>query len=203
MTTTSSIDDWLSLHRSAAEAVQPMYAQIQPGDLSRATPCAGWDLQQLLRHVVGQDHGFAAAARAEVGTEAFQPRALGPDLVATLADSISAVQQSFAQADPDRSVLLPEFEMRRFSLVAVIGFHFIDTLVHGWDVASALGISVRYDPKLVAAAVQQARAVPDGSSRDNPGAAFGRPLTGGDGAEPWRETLLWLGRDPEWALPRK
>ena len=32
----------------AAEAVQPVYRQIQRADLDRQTPCADWDLHQLL-----------------------------------------------------------------------------------------------------------------------------------------------------------
>src|SRR5690349_5317050 len=65
MSNTTSIDSWLGLHRQATEAVQPVYRQIRRADLRRMTPCAGWDLQQLLRHMVGQDHGFAAAVRAD------------------------------------------------------------------------------------------------------------------------------------------
>jgi uncharacterized protein (TIGR03086 family) len=193
-----SIDTWLGHHRQATEAVQPVYRQIHRADLNRMTPCAGWDLHQLLRHMVGQDHGFAAAVRADVGVEAFGPRELGDDIAATLSSTLAAAHQAFADTDPETSILMPEFGMQRFPLVAVIGFHFIDTLVHGWDVAATIGFPLRYEPELEAAALAQARAVPDGSFRDEPGAAFARPLSRTDGSAPWRETLLWLGRDPEW-----
>jgi len=201
MATTTNTSFWLALHRRAATAVQPVYAQVQPDDLDRATPCADWNLQQLLRHMVGQDHGFAAAVRADVGVDVFHPRPLGADIASTLSSSVTEAHQSFAQADPDRSILLPEFEMRRFPLATVIGFHFIDTLVHGWDVAAAIGIPVHYHPELIAAALTQARGVPDGPSRSKPGAAFGRPLTGSSGSQPWSEALRWLGRDPGWTAP--
>jgi uncharacterized protein (TIGR03086 family) len=189
---------WLDLHRRATEAVQSVYGQVQRADLDRITPCAGWDLHQLLRHMVGQDYGFAAAAAADVGVDAFGPRDLGDDIASTLSSSVRSAHQAFARADPERPVLMPEFGMQRFPLTAVIGFHFVDTVVHGWDVAATLGIPLRYEPDLVTAALSQARAVPDGPFRDEPGAAFGRPLTGAGGSAPWPQTLLWLGRDPEW-----
>jgi uncharacterized protein (TIGR03086 family) len=162
------------------------------------TPCVGWDLQQLLRHMVGQDYGFAAAADADVDVDAFGPRDLGDDIASALSSSVTSAHQAFAHADPERSVLMPEFGMQRFPLTAVIGFHFIDTVVHGWDVAATIGVPLRYHPDLVAAALAQARAVPDGPFRGEPGAPFGRPLTAAPESGPWQETLRWLGRDPEW-----
>jgi uncharacterized protein (TIGR03086 family) len=180
-----------------------VYGQIQPADLDRMTPCADWDLHQLLRHMVGQDYGFAAAAAADVDVAAFSPRDLGDDIPSTLTSSLACAHQAFAQADPQRPVLMPEFDMQRFPLEAVIGFHFVDTVVHGWDVAATIGVPLRFEPELVAAALAQARAVPDGPFRDAPGTPFGRPLTGQGELEPWRETLLWLGRDSDWTAPRR
>lgn len=201
MTIIDEAAHWLALHRQATEAVQPVFGQIQPNDRHRVTPCPDWDLTQLLGHMVGQDHGFAAAVRADVGVDAFHPRPLEAGSAAALASSLASVHKSFAQADPDRPVLLPEFEGQRFPLATVIGFHFIDTLVHGWDVAATIGIPVDYEPELIAAALTKARGVPDGPFRDEPGGAFGRPLAKSSDSEPWRETLLWLGRDPDWAAP--
>jgi uncharacterized protein (TIGR03086 family) len=200
MTDTMSVASWLSLHRRATESVLPVYARIHRADLDRATPCSGWDLHHLLRHMVGQDNGFAAAAGADVDVDAFRPRELGDDLASTVSSSLLSAHQAFAHADPERPVLMPEFQRNRFPLSAVIGFHFIDTLVHGWDVAATIENPLRYEPEpeLVTVALAQARAVPDGPFRDEPAAAFGRPVTGADEATPWHETLRWLGRDPDW-----
>jgi uncharacterized protein (TIGR03086 family) len=214
MTTTETVPFWLDLHRRAAETVQAVYRQIQRTDLDRMTPCVGWDLHQLLRHMTGQDHGFAAAAQADVGVDAFGPREVGEDVASALSTTLTRAHQAFAQADPQRPVLLPEFQLRRFPLAAVIGFHFVDTVVHGWDVAATIGVPLQYEPDLVAAAWTQARAVPDGPLRDGPGAAFAPPVSGPSatdgsaggsegGSDQWRETLRWLGRDPEWRAGRR
>lgn len=179
------------LHRRSLDAVRPVVARVRPADLDRPTPCAGWDLRTLLAHMTGQDRGFAAAALADVPAAAFAPR----EPTAWEAGA-AVVLAAFAAADPDRPVQLPEFAGRRFPLHVVIGFHLLDTLVHGWDVAATLGIEVDYDEDLRAAAHAQAELVPTGSARTAPGAPFGPVLpAAGTG---WADTLALLGRDPHW-----
>ncbi|MEU4802872.1 TIGR03086 family metal-binding protein [Actinosynnema sp. NPDC023587] len=186
----------LELHRRSLAAIRPIVAGIRPADLDRPTPCAGWDLKALLAHMIGQDHGFAAAASADVGEDAFRPRA--PSTRAHEA-GLAAVTAAFAAADPDRPVPLAEFEGRRFPLRAVVGFHLIDTLVHGWDVAVALGDRTDYDDELVTAALQQAELVPDGPLRTVPGAAFAPVLPVAADSTGWNRVLALLGRDPDQA----
>lgn len=185
------------LHRRATDAVLPVVARVREGDLDRPTPCAGWDLRTLLAHMTGQDHGFAAAALADVSVEAFAPRSASVDAHAAGAALVVA---AFAAASPERDVLLPEFGAR-FPLPTVVGFHLLDTLVHGWDVAVSLGGGVWYDDDLVAAVLAQAEAIPGGDMRTRPGAAFGPVLPAADSAAGWVRTLALLGRDPRWMAP--
>ncbi|QJY48437.1 TIGR03086 family metal-binding protein [Pseudonocardia broussonetiae] len=187
----------IELHARAADAVRPVLASVTAADLTRLTPCAGWDLATLLAHMAGQDHGFAAAvsatsdAVADVG--AFAPRAGAEGLGSCHLDDVVA---AFARADPDREVHLAEFGVS-LPLPVVVGFHLVDTLVHSWDVAASLGREVRYADDLVAAALAVAEGVPDGEARTAPGAPFGPALPGG--TDPWSRTLALLGRDPAWA----
>jgi uncharacterized protein (TIGR03086 family) len=183
------------LHIRAIDAVRPIVTRVRPADLDRPTPCAGWDLHALLAHMTGQDRGFAAAVLADVPEEAFAPRE--PTTDAWTAGA-AVVVAAFAAADPDRPVLLPEFAGRRFPLHVVIGFHLLDTLVHGWDVAATLGIDVTYDEDLRAAAHIQAELVPTGAVRAAPGAPFAPVLPSADEATGWAHTLTLLGRDPRW-----
>lgn len=186
------------LHRRSLDAVRPIVARVRPADLDRPTPCADWDLRTLLAHMIGQDHGFAAAALADVPAEAFAPRE--PSIGAYEA-GVAVVAAAFAAADPARPVLMPEFGDRRFPLQAVLGFHLVDTLVHGWDVAASLGVGVTYDDDLVAAAQAQAELVPDGAVRTAPGAPFAPVLPLAAELTGWDRTLALLGRDPQWHAP--
>ena len=45
-------------------------AGVTTEDLTRPTPCAGWNLLGLLAHMTAQHHGFAAAARGHGEDEA-------------------------------------------------------------------------------------------------------------------------------------
>ncbi|GAB3441777.1 TIGR03086 family metal-binding protein [Actinophytocola sediminis] len=183
------------LHRHALDTIRPIVARVRPVDLDRQTPCAGWDLRALLAHMIGQDHGFAAAVLADVPAGAFAPRA--PSIDARDA-GVAVVAASFAAADPDRPVLLAEFGDRRFPLHTVIGFHLLDTLVHGWDVAASLGIDVTYDEELVLAARAQAELVPAGAARATPDAPFAAVLPVAEESTGWARVLALLGRDSNW-----
>ena len=108
--------------------------------------------------------------------------------------------RAFATADPDRDVWLAEFG-RRVPLAAAVGFHLLDTLVHGWDVAVAVGRPLDYDDELAAAGLALAETVPDGPLRDAPGAAFAHAVPVGAGATVWERALALTGRDPRWRAP--
>ena len=55
--------DLLTSHRVAILASFDVVNAITSSDLNRPTPCAGWDLADLLAHMTVQHRGFAAAAR--------------------------------------------------------------------------------------------------------------------------------------------
>jgi hypothetical protein len=70
--------------------------------------------------------------------------------------------------------------------------------VHGWDVATALGLDAPpLDDAVLAAALRIARAVPDGSEPLAPGAAFAPAHQVPAGTAPFDEILLLLGRRPD------
>jgi uncharacterized protein (TIGR03086 family) len=198
--------DIIELHRRAVAAVAPVLARVRPVDLGLPTPCTGWDLRALLEHMTGQDHGFAAAVRAgnetDVDVTAFAPRPLGEDPAASATASSAAAASAFAESatDPVRTVWLAEFR-HRFPLEQVAGFHVIDTLVHGWDVAVTLGLAVDYDDDLVAAGLTVAEGVPTGAVRELPDSPFA-PALAAAGSDRWERTLALLGRDPLWTPTR-
>ena len=107
---------------------------VRVEDLDRATPCGPWTLRELLAHMTGQDAGFAAATASEAGVDAYRP---GPATPQAHREAAAALVRAFATADPDRDVWLAEFG-RRVPLASAVGFHLLDTLVHGWDVAVAV-----------------------------------------------------------------
>jgi uncharacterized protein (TIGR03086 family) len=202
------------LHRRALDAVSGLLVDLAPADLDRPTPCAGWDLRQLLGHMIGQNLGFAAAAEHDVGVEEFAPRPVAGDARrawSRSADRVAAALAAAVEASTDqkhgRTILLAEFaQYGRLPAPFVLGMQVLDTAVHGWDVAGALGAPYRPDDELVAVTLQLARQVPTGATREEPGASFAPPVAGdpGDGGDPWVEALRLLGREPAVAdAPRR
>lgn len=187
------------LHRRSLELAGTMLHRVTGLDLTRPTPCAGWDLRQLIEHLIGQNHGFAEAVGgpADASAGAFAPRAFGDDPAGHWDASADRVEQSFAAAVLDRRVLLPEVSTElRLPTATVIGFHLVDTVVHGWDVATALGLPYQPDKDLVAAALGPAEQVPDGPGRLRPGAPFAPALAVGGTGDDWLRLLALLGRKP-------
>ncbi|MEV4456397.1 TIGR03086 family metal-binding protein [Microbispora sp. NPDC049633] len=190
--------DIRELDRRAVRASVEMVAEVRPGDLGRPTPCADWNLGGLLAHMTAQHHGFAAAAE---GRGADPDAWLAPparDPVWAYAAAAERVTAAFAaEGVLDRGFALPELGADAvFPAVQAIGFHFIDYLVHGWDVARALGIAYDPDPDLAEAAWPIALVVPDGDYRLRPGAAFAPGLPAAPGASRFDQVLARLGRDP-------
>ncbi|MEU9110357.1 TIGR03086 family metal-binding protein [Streptomyces sp. NPDC048483] len=179
--------------------------RVTPADLSRPTPCAAWTLAELLAHMTVQHRGFAAAARGDGQDLAHW--AAGPparDPVARYAAAADDVIAAFAEVtSPNAPFALPEFTTdRSFPALQAIGFHFIDYVVHGWDVARTLGLPYDPDPALLQAALPIARAVPSGDDyRLAPGSAFRPGLPADDDASALDRILTTLGRSPSWTPP--
>lgn len=196
----TSLPEVRSLHRRALEVAGELVARVRPADLARPSPCAGWDLAALLTHVIGQNHGFAAAVRdgdAPVAAYAGPPALDAQELAALWTASADRLTAAVASAAREQRVRLVEFGPDAvFPVDTVVGFHLLDTTVHAWDIATSLGQRFRPDDDLVAATAAIAGQVPGGTARTRPGAAFGPELPGAP-ADAWVAALAHLGRDAQ------
>ncbi|MEN3534895.1 TIGR03086 family metal-binding protein [Microbispora sp. ZYX-F-249] len=196
--------DIRAFDRRAVRASVEMVAKVRPDDLGRPTPCADWNLAGLLAHMTAQHHGFAAAAEGRGADPDAWRAPPAPDPVRAYAAAAERVTAAFAaEGVLDRGFVLPEVGVDApFPAVQAIGFHFIDYLVHGWDVARALGIDYVPDPDLAEAAWPIALAVPDGGYRRRPGAAFAPSLPAPPGTSRFDQVLARLGRTPVHGAPQ-
>ncbi|MFF4562039.1 TIGR03086 family metal-binding protein [Streptomyces sp. NPDC001435] len=173
--------------------------RVSVKDLSRPTPCSAWNLGELLAHMAAQHRGFAAAARADGGDLAhWKAEAPGPDAVARYLAAAEAVLTTFAEVGvEEQEFALPEFGAgATFPAIRAIGFHFIDYVVHAWDVARALDLPFTPDPDILDAALPIALAVPNGAHRMRPDAAFAPSLPEPADSDALTRILLHLGRSP-------
>lgn len=201
---TSSVDI-SRLHRLAVLKSIDIVDSVQMTDLSRMTPCKGWNLADLLAHMTVQHRGFAAAARG-LGAD--------PDIwrVESVVDAVKAdPARAYSEAAHDvldafaadgtagAPFALPEFgEGAVFPGAMAMGFHFVDYVVHGWDVAASLGVPYELPADVVEAVLPLALAVPDGDFRTGDGAAFA-PAVEAAGSDDFDRILRYLGRTPNWS----
>ena len=166
-------------------------SNVTPGVLSWPTPCAGWDVVMLLRHLndslAAVHEGIGAG---QIGLEPADPSVgdQGVDLVATFCDLACGLLATSVTADcqpwpitiagrrPPASV--------RMSVAAVA------VAVHGWDVACACQRLQPIPPALAAALLQ---VVPPLAPLATRSALFAVPLQ----ASPSDQLIAWFDRNPQ------
>ncbi|WP_412542476.1 TIGR03086 family metal-binding protein [Longispora sp. K20-0274] len=189
--------DLAPVHRQALLDCGRIVAQVTPGDLARESPCAGWNLADLLGHMIGQHRGFAAAARGlPVDPAVWEDVTLGPDPAADYAVAADDVLAAFAAEDfAGRTLALHGFG--HVPAATAMMMHFVDYLAHGWDVARTLGVPADLDEELCERALRLGSRWPaDSPSIWGPGAPFGAKVPVPAGASAADRFLGFLGRTP-------
>ncbi|MFI0368234.1 TIGR03086 family metal-binding protein [Actinomadura sp. 1N219] len=190
--------DFRPLDRRASELYLSTVAQVKPDALTLPTPCPDWTLHGLLRHQVSQDEGFAAASRGDgARLSAWRGGDLGDDPHAASRTSADLVTRAFADLALDAELVLPEIrDGGAFPAALAISFHFVDLVVHAWDVAATVNVPWEPAEDLVTASLKVAAIVPDDGRA--PGEAFAPKLDSPPDAPPKDRLLTLLGRSPSW-----
>ena len=201
-TTANSAAHIVRLDAEAVRASVRVVCLAGPEDMARMTPCAGWTLGDLIAHMTAQHDGFAAAAAGEgADLTHWPPGEPARDPVGEYEAAAGRVLAAFA-ADGvlDRQFTLPEISPQlRFPATRAIGFHFIDYVVHGWDVARSLGLDhYELEPELLDAALLMARAVPDGELRQQGLVPFAPAVAMAGEVSVLGQIVALLGRRPGW-----
>jgi uncharacterized protein (TIGR03086 family) len=195
------VTDLLELHRRVVQRSVEIVQAVTAEQLGRATPCSGWTLEDLLGHMIAQHLGFAAAADGNDGDPSvWDVHPVGDHPAGAYEAAAERVLTAFsAEGVLERRFWLPEIrDGGPYPATMAIGFHLVDYVVHGWDVAVSIGVDSEYAPDLVAAALGVAEQVPTGGVRRLPGAAFAPVLSVAADGSPMDRMLLLLGRSPAW-----
>jgi uncharacterized protein (TIGR03086 family) len=144
--------DVRKLHQRAIEAFGARVHAVRDDQWKAPTPCEEWDVRALVNHVVSENRWMppllAGGTIAEVG-DRFEGDLLGEDAKAAWDDSAAeAVAAVHADGAMDRIVYLSfgDFPGREYAMQV-----FADLVIHGWDLARAIGADERIDPQLVEA----------------------------------------------------
>lgn len=146
-----------ALYTAAAERLDGIVAMVSPDDWHRPTPCREWDVAALVRHVIDEQRWAgplldaltmdeAGAVVAEM--EATHPTEPASSLVAAWTAANERALESAGRTSPDAVV---EISRGRVTAAEFLEEMFADQLIHGWDLAMAIGGPHRLPDHLVAA----------------------------------------------------
>ena len=157
-----------------------------------ATPCAKWNVRELVTHTVGVMANFAAGAADQPVPGDPMQFDLGDDPGATCAAvAAECVANWTARGELESNVTLGE---NQFPGMVGININLLDAYVHGWDIAEATGQDAGLDEELCAGILGFAQQVVPAAPRE--GDNFWAVVDTGDGATPADQMLGYLGRTP-------
>jgi uncharacterized protein (TIGR03086 family) len=179
-------------------AMRAVVAAVSDDAWARSTPCAQWNVAQVLRHAAGDQLAFAAAITGSGGPaeNPFEPSAARPDGPrAFLEDALRAAGAAWSTVVPGTADLptpLPQGTMDAGAAAAAAA---LDMAVHAWDIAVATGQPSPLPAGLAAQLTPVATAIVEPLRAYGVYAAALAPEPGDDDDA----TLLrYLGRHPAW-----
>ena len=183
----------IELYEGARDYLLPILRGISSGQLTEATPCAEWNVQQLINHnllVAEMVHGLLTGGPAVNAGEVSGPLpAEGAE--EAFASGTSKVLEAIKGAGMLEKVINTPFgEMPAGNFMM---FPFGDILIHKWDLAKATNQDVSMDSPMADVCFQVFASVAEGARQ---GGVFGPEVTVPMDASS-RDKLLGLtGRTP-------
>jgi len=179
----------------ANAGTEKVLANVTRDQLTLGTPCASWQVRDVVNHLVGNNFWFEAIARDGVAPD--RPDNASPDetggaYAGRFREGSTKAVAAF-EAAMDNTLNLPWGPMPASVFVVMAS---ADQFVHGWDLARATGQSADLDPELAAQFLEFYRqAIADEFRGPDPVAPFGAAITTTSG-DPVAQLVAISGRTP-------
>ncbi|MGD0706003.1 MAG: TIGR03086 family metal-binding protein [Trebonia sp.] len=184
----------------AAGATALVVDHVTPAELGGPTPCAEWDVQTLLNHVILWT-SYSLERRAQ--GESVAPELMERDFAAApdYADAYRAQLDRAVAAWADPAVWDRELDVMGAKTAAadVAALMIAELVLHGWDLAAATGQHYSVSDRAAEAAL---RAVEANAELFRQYKGFADPLPTAPGAPVLDRALALSGRDPAWTADR-
>jgi uncharacterized protein (TIGR03086 family) len=171
------MDEAIAFQR-AADGYLARAGDVGGDQWSASTPCADWNVRALVNHVAGEylwvPELMAGKTIAEVGSR-LDGDLLGDDPYAVLVSACRAAQAAAGQ--PGAMTCTVHLSFGDVTGAEYLKQMAIDSVIHSWDVARAVGGDESLDPELVDFAYTELQRVADDWRS---GGAFGPAKTPSD-----------------------
>jgi uncharacterized protein (TIGR03086 family) len=150
--------DEATAFRRASDGYVQRANEVTAAQWSAATPCSDWDVRSLVNHVAGEYRWvpelMAGKTIADVGTR-LDGDLLGSDPLEALASAAGGAQAAAETPDAlTRTVHLSFGDVPGAEYLRQMA---IDSVIHAWDLARAIGADETLDPELVDFAFDELR----------------------------------------------
>ena len=180
-----------------------LLTRVEPEQWSLPTPCAAWNVQQLVDHMVSGQRLAADAVRGQSAASPFPSSPEDDDADEDAADDpvaayqVSAADLLSACAEPgalERVVTVPAGTLPG---AVVVHLRTTEAIVHGWDLARATGLPFDVPSDLAEGELAFSRPLIERMPPGRGTFAPSRPV--GEGAPAVERLVALLGRNPAWA----
>jgi len=182
-----SADDPVVLFERATARAAAVMAAVEPDQLDGPTPCADWDVQQLIDHMVGSTDYLLAALAGEAPLEVSGR---------TVVDYRRGLERlsSDLRAPGNLDLMCTSPLGFEWPVGQAVAGTFMDALIHTWDLATATGQDATLDPELVDAC--SAMFLPDMPERGRASGLVGPAVEVAVDASAQARLLAAMGRRP-------
>jgi uncharacterized protein (TIGR03086 family) len=193
----------VKLLQGAVDSTTRTVGALTPEHEKLPTPCEDWDVHTLVAHLTGVTASFTDAASGRQPDEPVPMSELEGYLIGEgekriaggpvdgYRETARACAAAWQQRGADGTVFLPAgVEVPATMAVGIVS---LDTLVHGWDIARAIGADTEIDPSIAEAGLETARGFVNDQMR---GTAYGHEVEVPADASPTAQLVAFMGRKP-------
>src|SRR5215472_15276730 len=186
----------------AAQRLADLVARVTDDELGNPTPCPAYTVGDLVEHVGGLALAFTAAANKERSKYNEQPapgsaERLGDDWRTRIPRDLASLAQAWRNPEAWTGMTRIAGGDSPSSVVGLVAAD--ELVVHGWDVARAIGQPYDPEPAVLDAARSFLAMFASPDAPAGPEVAFGpsRPMP--EDTPPLDRVVALAGRDPGWA----
>lgn len=186
------MNDVVAAIHSALHTTATIVAAVPADSWHETTPCTEWDVHQVTNHLVGGMRIFTGELTCTPAGADHDSDWLATDPVSAYADAAAADHAAWAQPDALTGTITIGLGTLPAPLAAVI--HLTEVVVHGLDVAVAVGRDDLVDQHLCAGLLSAMEQMGGVDAYRTPG-VFGPSATPAADAPAHWQLLAYLGRE--------